>query len=228
MVSQIKEFADLEQSMGQFSTDIQEALRLQRDNVRNVNTRFISEVNDLRNQAAELNEQYVKEQQDIETLKLQISTAKENNDISMRKYEDYQIRKNKLMQMKDNLTKESDELDAMVTQREQLVQDFRERLLAQAARDNSEVILYEQLLGMTVDASKSGTLVFTFSNFSEKKPDQKCSLTLNVSEPTFNIIDTNPPLDQEVKQHLIDVLNKSNNLSAFIVRVRKTLTARRE
>ncbi|CAB4253307.1 similar to Saccharomyces cerevisiae YER018C SPC25 Component of the evolutionarily conserved kinetochore-associated Ndc80 complex (Ndc80p-Nuf2p-Spc24p-Spc25p) [Maudiozyma barnettii] len=228
MVSQIKEFTDLEQSMGQFSTDIQEALRLQRENVRNVNTRFISEVNELRNLVTTLNKQYVKEQEDIEGLKLQITSAKANNEISKGKYEDYQIRKNKLMQMRDQLTNESNELDAMVAQREQLVQDFRERLLNQASRDNSEVKLYEQLLGMTVDASKSGTLVFAFSNFNEKNPAQKSSLTLNVAGPTFTIMDTNPTLDQNMKQQLVDVLNTNNNLSAFIVRVREALAARIE
>lgn len=224
MEVKMNEFQELKESMDRFVDNIEEALTLQRKNIAKKTESFKSGVVDLHKQEKSLTEQLQKEKNDIESIKSKIDDSKGKNIASKEKYEDYEIRKNKLTQMKSQLLKESIELDDMVSQKEKLVQDYRERLHAQSQRDNSEVKLYEDLLGMIVDTSTPGTLLFTFKNFHDKDPNKSCSMTLEVSGEKFKILQTTPLLTNVTE--IEDILNKSNNLPVFIMKSRELLISR--
>lgn len=223
MSDQFKEFTALKQSMDQFSNDIQEALELQRANVRRLDKEIISKATELRKERALLQEKYSNTSKLLESLKKEVIEANLSNEDSKKTYDEYQIRRKKLLQVGQKLRKENDELKELNEKQNQIITDFRERLHQQANKDNSEVTMYEQLLGITVDSSATGALSFTFTNFDEMNPSAKCTMTLDVSGPSFEITKVVPEISSDIQQTLLEALNEENNLPLFIVRARETL-----
>lgn len=223
MSEQFKEYSNLKQSMDQFSNDIQEALKLQREKVRYINNEFVSKVSEVQNQTKSLNEKFDATTKQMESLKKEIVEAKLSNEVSKTTYDEYQVRRKKLLQIGERLRREGQEMKEMEEKRDQILENFIERLHQQANKDNSEVKMYEELLGITIDSSTVGALSFTFTNYDEINPQAMCTMTLDVSGPSFEIIKVVPPLSSNIKQGLLETLNKENNLSLFIIRSRETL-----
>mgnify|MGYP003365060600 CR=1 FL=1 len=226
METKIQEYADLQQSMDHFANNIEDALNMQRESVLQSSNRFKETVASLHETKQSLETQLAQDKQDFEAATTKTEVARKDNKEAKSKYEDYQIRKNKLMQMREQLEQESAELDDLLAQREQLVADFRERLQQQTIRDNSEVSTYEQLLGMGVNASRPGVLEFTFRNFSDADSSSTCSIVLDVSGDAFQITQTSPELSKTTVEQLESTLNTSSSLPAFIVQARDALVDR--
>lgn len=233
MEAKIEEYADLQQSMDHFASSVEDALRMQRDSVVKSSNEFKESVKSLRETQQQLEKQLHDDSEGISAATASTEAARRENTEAKGKYEDYLVRKNKLVQMREQLERESRELDGMLRQREQLVADFRERLQQQTRRDNAEVRTYERLLGMTVNASKPGALEFTFTSFAESTAPgtgsgtgPTCSLALDVAGDAFKITAASPPLPATTTQRLEALINDSGSLPQFIVHARDALINR--
>ncbi|KAG0664368.1 kinetochore-associated Ndc80 complex subunit spc25 [Maudiozyma exigua] len=225
MGDQSKEYADLKQAMDQFSADVQDALKAKRANVADITNIFKSTALGLTNQINLLNESYETTSKELASLKQEYIEAEAVEEYTKKTHEEYLVRRKRLMQVKEKLDRESQEMEELDKKRHQMLRDFTEKLGQQVNKDDSEVKMYEHLLGINIDSSGAGVISFTFSNYDEMNPQAKCTITLAVDGPSFEIYKPTPRLPSEVRQELLDTLNKENDLSAFIIKARETLIA---
>ena len=225
MTDQSKEYADLKQAMDQFSADVQDALKAKRDGVADITNTLMSTILELANQSTLINKNNENTSKELESLKQEYIEAEAVEEYTKKTHEEYLVRKKRLTQVKEKLDRESQEIKEMDKKRNQMLKDFTEKLVQQVNKDDSEVKMYEQLLGIKIDSSAAGVLSFTFTNYDEMNPQAKCTITLAVDRPSFEIHKLTPSLPSEVKQELLDTLNKENDLSAFIIKARETLIA---
>ncbi|CCF57711.1 hypothetical protein KAFR_0D00640 [Kazachstania africana CBS 2517] len=227
MEEQIDQFHLLKGKMENFAELIHNDMNLKMNTALNTVKTFENEKNKLQIESDSIRRQIKELEQSEKELAEDISLNESETDEVKNRLQTYQIRKKQLIAQKEQLLKESSELDNMIKSKETEAQEARIRIDRQRQRDNPEVILYEKLLGLKIDAAKSGILVFEYGNFDDKDMSRTCSLTLDVSQDKFVIIETVPTLDSKtVIPHLQDILNVNNNLPMFIVESRTALTSR--
>lgn len=116
------------------------------------------------------------------------------------------------------------ELRELLNNKQQELQRRKEAFGRQLSRNSPEVRIYEQLLGLRIDAVHSDTLRFTFFNVREDDLSAKCTLTLDLTPVEgYTIIDPSPRLSNAVLRELEKELAVSGNLSTFLKQSRNFL-----
>lgn len=206
----------LHNSLNERASSAAAAVQSYKDVVDQLNTRqrvLIEKLEELKKEEVKLQQDQKNAQRDAEGARSRLGT--------------FRIRQQQLQSQKNALIEESKELETLMVQKQREIDQQRTQLLRQRQKDHPEVQLYEELLGMRVDASQQGTLRFTFQNWDQENPFQDCELTLDVSGDQFILLDTLPPLESdEQKQELVQKFNRDNDIRRFLVDARSILSSR--
>ncbi|CAR29006.1 hypothetical protein ZYGR_0W00340 [Zygosaccharomyces rouxii] len=223
----MEDFGRLRERMVQFEQHLHHALndrtssaavavQSYRDAVSQLRTRqrvLIDKLEELKELEIKLQEDQKNAQRDAEGSRSRLGT--------------FRIRQQQLQSQKSALVEESKELESLMVQKQREIDQRRAQLLRQRQKDHPEVKLYEELLGMRVDASQQGTLRFIFDHWDHENPLQECQLTLDVSGDQFVLLETVPPLESdEQKQELVERFNKNNDVRSFLIETRSILASR--
>lgn len=223
----MEEFSNLRERMVQFEHHLNHVLNNRtssaagtvqsyRDAVSQLGTRqrvLVDKLNELKELERRLQEDQKNAQRDAEGARSRLGT--------------FRIRQQQLQSQKNTLVEESRELESLMDQKRREIDRKRAQLLRQRQKDHPEVELYEQLLGMRVDASQQGTLMFTFDHWDQDNLLQECKLTLDVSGDQFALLETVPSFESdEEKQELVERFNKNNDIRSFLAEARSKLTSR--
>ncbi|GAV48530.1 hypothetical protein ZYGR_0K00350 [Zygosaccharomyces rouxii] len=223
----MEDFPSLRERMVQFEQHLHHALndrtssaavavQSYRDAVGQLRTRqrvLVDKLDELKEVEIKLQEDQKNAQRDAEGARSRLGT--------------FRIRQQQLQSQKSALVEESKELESLMDQKQREIDQKRAHLLRQRQKDHPEVRLYEQLLGMRVDASQQGTLRFTFDHWNQENPLQECQLTLDVSGEHFVLLETVPAFESDKqKQELVERFNKSNDIRSFLVEARAILASR--
>lgn len=223
----IEGFSELKQRMAEFEQRVYHALHKRTTSAAVAVQSYKDEVNQLATRQRVLQER-VQQQKELEIkLRSDQEAAKNDAEGARSRLGTFKIRQQQLQAQQAALVEEGKELDSLMSQKQQEIQERRQQLLKQQQRDAPEVRLYEDLLGMRVDASQQGTLRFTFHHLDDKNSDASCQLTLDVSGEEFVLLETNPPLEtEEERQQLTQRFNSNNDIRSFLVEARSTLASR--
>ncbi|CDF91792.1 ZYBA0S14-01222g1_1 [Zygosaccharomyces bailii CLIB 213] len=227
MNDKIDSFPEFRQRMAAFEQRVYQALHERTSSAALAVQRYKDEVNQLANRQRVLEEK-LRQQRELEVkLRNDQEVAKKDAESVRSRLGTFKIRQQQLEAQQAALVEEGKELDSLMSQKQQEIQQRRRLLLKQQQRDAPEVQLYEELLGMRVDASQQGTLQFTFHHLDEQNSNSSCQLTLDVSGEQFVLLDTNPPLETEQqRQQLTQNFNSNNDIKSFLVEARSTLASR--
>ncbi|QLG70149.1 hypothetical protein HG535_0A00880 [Zygotorulaspora mrakii] len=220
-------FQELKSQMGTFEAQLRQSLKSKVHLASSVTLTYKEQFEELKANQQNLIRKLDQLEQKERELKDEIETFRKDTDYVKTDLETKQIKKQQLESQRDALLEESRELDGMLAKKEQEVKQHRERLMRQRQRDSPEVRLYEQLLGLQIDASQPDTLHFKFQNFDDKMISRSCELTLDVSENTFSILSTTPVLNStEDLSELVDILNDSYDIAQFLAASRAKLISK--
>lgn len=221
------DFPNLRERMVQFEQHLHHALNDRTSSAAVAVQSYRDAVSELRTHQRVL----VEKLEELKRLEIQLQEDQENvqrdAEGARSRLGTFRIRQQQLQSQKAALAEESKELEHLMDQKQKEIVEKRTELLRQRQKDHPEVRLYEELLGMRVDASQQGTLRFTFSNWDQETLLQECQLTLDVSGDQFVLLETVPSFEsEEQKQKLVERFNKSNDIRSFLVEARAILTSR--
>ncbi|KAF5393327.1 hypothetical protein D9757_000586 [Collybiopsis confluens] len=95
----------------------------------------------------------------------------------------------------------------------------RATLNAHASRVQPELQAFETLLACKIEGMEREQLLLTFTHVDESDPSREFSFVLDVSGRDYRVVKTSPPLPS--LPLLVDKLNISRNIYAFVVQIRQ-------
>lgn len=152
-----------------------------------------------------------------------ISSLQERTQHTTAQRDAYAAQRQKLAAERTQLEHDRAELHAMLARKQAELQRQREAIKRQHMRDNPEVRVYEQLLGLYVRASRPDSLEFAFRNVSEADARAECSFTLDLGADGYRVAAAQPPLPLERLRDLERDLGSSGDLPAFLKAIRAAL-----
>ena len=124
---------------------------------------------------------------------------------------------------REALTKDLHELRKLLRQKQDEIQNKKRALQKQRQKDFEDVKLYENVLGLSIDATAPESLRFAFNNVSDSDPNLTCEITLDLSQNSYKISDSQPELTRDVCLAIEDKLNQDGDLAWFLKESRVSL-----
>lgn len=162
------------------------------------------ELENLRTQQNNIKEEQIEEIQLIENeLKQYQKLVNENN--------------NKLRDLEIEKLQESTRLENLLKLQKE-AQKIREKRLNDLTRG---IRLY-RFLGLEFEKAENGCMRFTFTQIDPSDPLKPFQFLLLVDQnDLYRLVDSNPRLDSNISNTIVSQLNKDNNISYFVVNMRR-------
>lgn len=111
----------------------------------------------------------------------------------------------------------------MLSTKQLKIQQQKDFLMKQRQRNNPEVMIYEELLGLKIIAIQEDILRFIFFHVNENDDSLEHHVTLSVGSDSYKIEDCRPQLSDQQITELQDYLTNTGDLVAFLKDVRSRL-----
>ncbi|SCU96647.1 LADA_0H02014g1_1 [Lachancea dasiensis] len=219
----IDQFVELQHEMDGFQQKLRRALDNHKVNLIKIVDGYKQDVNrlELRQQESKKRSESLKNEE--KALREEIETSERQKDENAAQMEIYRLRKQQLETEKDALTRDSNELRDLLSQKQEEVRQQRQLVQNQQHKDLAEVQAYSRILGLEIEAPRPDSLRFVFIRVLESDPTQSCEITIDLSKDEYCVEGSNPSLHVEVCQKLETQLNAHNDLAQFLKASRAAL-----
>lgn len=136
----------------------------------------------------------------------------------------FQTKREKLIGEREFLHKELEKLEILLKEQTDDLVKEKESRVSQSTKDAHEVSRFEAALGLHISASTQDVITFHFNSQSADTSSQ-LSISLDVSQEAYKIVDSNPELPQIVKKELVLNLTNTDDLRLFLQSSRSQLMA---
>lgn len=227
MSAKLEEFTALRQQMETLQHDVHQTLNNELGQVLGTTQTYWNQFTELqtREKAVLAQQEILKDR--ISSLRSEEERLRHASGDAAVQLEVYRKRYELLEQQRNTLIHEERELDELVEEREAAAKQEEEAIKKQGIRDESEVKIYERLLGLKVQSPKRGFLELLFQGCDPYNPDNVCSVTLDVSQDRISLTASNPDLSSYIAE-LEDLLNNGADLRRFVIESRRMLITRVE
>ncbi|RLV89185.1 putative kinetochore protein SPC25 [Spathaspora sp. JA1] len=130
-------------------------------------------------------------------------------------------KKNELLDTKQGLETEINQLKSVLQSREQELRESNKKIDAQLASVPIQLANYERYLGLKIDTVDARLIQFTFTNIDPNDYDREFSFRLRIGD-SFEIDNTTPQLSDEVVKSLQDEFNNNSRFVEGLKKVRNS------
>ncbi|AET37334.1 kinetochore-associated Ndc80 complex subunit SPC25 Ecym_1076 [Eremothecium cymbalariae DBVPG len=219
-------FDELKARMEVFQGKLHDYINEQRSTLLQLLDSYKEDVENYRIKKDSINSQLNQLVEEERELTQEIRSIQEQTQQTNSKMEAYEIKKQQLTEERGILERDRWELKELLAKKQKEIQRHKESIKKQHLRDNPEVKVYEQLLGLKITTPKPDTLCFNFINVSENSSNAQCNFTLDLSSNGYKILDSSPKLSQAQSTELEQNLAITGDLPTFLKQVRSLLLDR--
>ncbi|KAF2750184.1 hypothetical protein M011DRAFT_438090 [Sporormia fimetaria CBS 119925] len=215
-------FDDLRSRMNQFTQRFDEFIEKGRK-------RVLEERNHFRISIAEAKEDQRMKKRDIDILTLQQTQhsqtlAKESIEtVEMHaSITSLSTQRDSLLTHRDALKSQISEIQKAISARREAQLKHRRYLDGQARYNEPELEFWESYLGLRIEGlGKDDALKFVYTNVCEREWDREAWFELDTSERDYKVLDMRPRIEREEVESVVERLNESRDLAAFLKGMRE-------
>lgn len=127
-----------------------------------------------------------------------------------------------LLSTRDTLKSQIDTLQSSISARREAQLKHRRYLDGQARYNEPELEFWESYLGLRIEGlGKEDRLKFLFAGVSEREWDREAWFELDTGEREYKVLETRPKLERETVDGVLERLNETRDLAAFLKGMRE-------
>lgn len=126
-----------------------------------------------------------------------------------------------LLSNRDALKTQIADLQKSIAARREAQLKHRRYLDGQARYNEPELEFWESYLGLRVEGFAPDSLKFTYSGICEREWDREAWFELDTREIEYRVSDMRPKLEKEEVERVVERLNDSRDLAAFLKGMRE-------
>ncbi|KAI5962620.1 SPC25 [Candida pseudojiufengensis] len=217
---QTNEFENLKLNMEEFINDLDLKLSNKQISYLNQQQQFktnLQELNkivkSLQNEINQLNEK------ELNTTN-KLNDSLKNLQLSNSKIEELQLQKTKLLDQKQNLENQIDNLRFQIKQGENQLEKTHKIFENQFKLNLIELSKYELYTGLKIKPQQNNEITFSFFNLNSKNIDEEYSIKLDINDDNYKYLETSPNLSKELVDELIVQLNQHQKLIKLLKEIR--------
>ncbi|KAF2277350.1 uncharacterized protein EI97DRAFT_449503 [Westerdykella ornata] len=215
-------FDDLRSRMNQFTQRFDEFIEKGRK-------RVLEERNQFRMNVAEIQEDQRMKKRDIEILTLQQqqhsqTLAKESLETSEMhaSISTLTAQRDSLLTHRDALKSQIAEVQKAIAARREAQLKHRRYLDGQSRYNEPELEFWENYLGLRIEGiGKEDRLKFVYTNVCEREWEREAWFELDTSDRDYKVLEVRPKVDREEVDRVLERLNESRDLAAFLKGMRE-------
>ncbi|QEU60241.1 Spc25 [Kluyveromyces lactis] len=208
---------DFQSKIHQFLIKNNQDLATKSETYWNSESEKIKKIEALKDKLQQLEDHQISLEEELESSQREVSEANAQSKAFLTK-------RDKLIGEREFLHKELDKLDILLKEQTRDLEREKQSRLLQSSKDTNEVALFETLLGLHISANAQDVITFHFTSRTVDLSPQ-LSITLDVSQDTYKITDSNPKLPQIIKNDLLNNLAATDDLRNFLKAARSHLSA---
>jgi kinetochore protein Spc25 len=127
-----------------------------------------------------------------------------------------------LLSTRDTLKSQIATLQSSISARREAQLKHRRYLDGQARYNEPELEFWESYLGLRIEGlGKEDRLKFVFAGVSEREWDREAWFELDTGEREYKVLETRPKLERETVDGVLERLNETRDLAAFLKGMRE-------